>query len=102
MNNQTMHKVMVEGVGEVDGVGSGEILLAALLKRRIHFAYSCQAGNCGACKCKLIEGEVDTLPYSDGVLSVAERAAGLILACRVRPRSNLVIRRVMPAQAVDS
>ena len=63
-------------------VAQDELLLNALLSRGVRFAYSCQSGNCGACKCQLISGRVRQLPFSNEALSQTEREQGLILACR--------------------
>jgi ferredoxin-NAD(P)+ reductase (naphthalene dioxygenase ferredoxin-specific) len=72
----------------------GETLLAALLSQGIPFAYSCESGNCGACKCQLVCGEVGGLEYSEQALSAEESSKGIILACRSRVRSNLIVRRM--------
>ncbi len=84
--------VTIEGLGRRLRVEPGEILLTALLSRGVRFAYSCQSGACGACKCLLVAGEVGTLAYSDGALSPAEGQQGVILACRSRVQSDLTIR----------
>ena len=83
--------VTIDGLARQIEVGADEVLLDALLLRGVRFAYSCQSGNCGACKCHLVAGEVETLPFSEQALSPAERARGLILACRSQARSDLTI-----------
>lgn len=60
----------------------GETVLQAALAQGVAYPCGCQAGNCGACKSRLIAGEIEMLPCSDYALSPQERAAGLILACR--------------------
>jgi len=75
---------------------TGETLLTALLTQGVPFAYSCESGNCGACKCLLVRGEVEGLAYSEQALLPQERSAGVILACRSRVRSDLSIRRLPP------
>lgn len=94
----TVFQVRIDNLDRTVSIDGAQLLLSALLERGVRFAYSCQAGNCGACKCQLVAGEVDCLPHSDGVLSDAESARGLILACRARPRSDLVIRTIVAAQ----
>jgi hypothetical protein len=37
---------------------------------------------------------VHELEYSEHALSTAERSRGIVLACRVQPRSRVVIRRI--------
>lgn len=63
---------------------TGETILQSLLEAGVPFPHNCQSGNCGACKCELIEGDVLELPYSEYALSDAERAQNRILACRTQ------------------
>ena len=83
-------------VGHVDPVPvqPSDTLLASLLRAGLAFPFSCQNGNCGHCKCELLSGEVHELEYSEHALSTAERSRGIVLACRVQPRSGGVIRRI--------
>lgn len=69
----------------------GETVLAAALRVGIDFPHSCQAGNCGACRCRLAQGEVDIAPHSEFALSEAQRQSGQILACRAVPWSDCEI-----------
>ena len=72
----------------------GETVLGALLAHGIGFAYSCQSGNCGTCKCELVSGDILELEYSEHALSVDERARGIVLACRSQVWSDVVVRRL--------
>src|SRR4029453_12532603 len=78
----------------------GETLLDALLRHSVGFAYSCQAGNCGTCKCEYVSGEVFELEYSEHALSPAERARNIVLACRTQVWSDVAIRRLSPEGVV--
>ncbi|MBM3560058.1 MAG: 2Fe-2S iron-sulfur cluster binding domain-containing protein [Alphaproteobacteria bacterium] len=69
-------------------VAAGETILAAALRQGVDYPHGCQSGNCGACKSNLHDGEVELSPYSDYALTAAERAQGLILACRAVPWSD--------------
>jgi NADH oxidoreductase Hcr len=89
--------ITIENLHRQLSVAEDELLLTALLSRGVRFAYSCQSGSCGACKCRLVTGEVSTLAFSEQALSRTESAQGIILACRSRVRSDLVIRFVEPA-----
>ena len=73
---------------------AGDTLLAALLRAGLPFPFSCQTGSCGTCKCLLVSGEVHELAYSEHTLSRAERACGIVLACRSELRGDAVIRRI--------
>ena len=79
----------------------GETILAAALRAGMPFPYSCQAGNCGSCKCVLVEGEVLELEYSDSALSVAERMNGTILACRAQVFGEILIQH-LAGKAMDN
>lgn len=72
----------------------GETILANLLQAGVVFPYNCQSGNCGACKCELVEGDVLELPHSEYALSPEERARNLILACRTQVWGDCSIRKL--------
>jgi CDP-4-dehydro-6-deoxyglucose reductase, E3 len=66
-------------------------LLEAAADAALNLPHSCKGGNCGACKARLVCGEIH---YPNGPplgLSAAETAAGLILLCQARARSDLCI-----------
>ncbi len=64
-------------------------MLDAALDARINLPHSCKSGSCGACRARLLQGEVD---YPNGKplgLSESEAAEGLILLCQAHARSDL-------------
>lgn len=64
-------------------------LLHAALDAGIDYPFGCQSGNCGACKSRLLKGEVAMAPgYSEFALSDEERGRGLFLACRAAPTAD--------------
>ena len=68
-----------------------EPLLKAANDAALNLPHSCQGGSCGACKARLVRGEIE---YPNGKplgLSAAEIADGLILLCQARARSDLCI-----------
>jgi CDP-4-dehydro-6-deoxyglucose reductase/ferredoxin-NAD(P)+ reductase (naphthalene dioxygenase ferredoxin-specific) len=75
-------------------VQAGDTVLASLLRAGLPFPFSCQAGNCGTCKCELVSGDVHELEYSEHALSAAERARGIVLACRTQVWDDTVVRRI--------
>ena len=72
----------------------GQTVLDALLAHGVGFAYSCQAGNCGTCRCELVSGDIMELEYSEHALSADERSRGIVLACRSQVWSDVVVRRL--------
>ena len=69
------------------GAGAGHAARVAAA-RRARVPFSCQAGNCGTCKCEVVSGEVHELAHSAG--AVRRRAArGIVLpAARSRRTSS--------------
>ncbi|MFA5937720.1 MAG: 2Fe-2S iron-sulfur cluster-binding protein [Sinimarinibacterium sp.] len=51
--------------------------------------YSCRQGFCGACKVKLLAGQV-TMEVEDG-LTPADRTAGLVLACQAKAKQDVTV-----------
>jgi methane monooxygenase component C len=98
------HKVALtfEGSGRIDIAcrGDEDIITAAL--RQGHLLLSdCREGSCSTCRGFLVDGDYDhLLPHSPHALTDAEEEEGLILACRLRPSSDLEIDFDYPADRV--
>tara|TARA_B110000483_G_scaffold73974_1_gene92016 strand:- start:3130 stop:3513 length:384 start_codon:yes stop_codon:yes gene_type:complete len=84
--------IKLTGCSQSIFVDSQGVMLEALLRAGIVFPYACQSGVCGACKCKLVGGEVYLDSFSESALTGHERNQGLILACRARVLSDVIIR----------
>lgn len=69
-------------------VPEGVTILEAALADGIAYPHGCRSGRCGACKSRLVSGEVDLLDHSRFALSDEEKAQGLILACRAIPATD--------------
>ena len=63
-------------------------LLDVLLAQGLDAPYSCREGNCSACGCKLLEGQVSML--ANQVLEQQDLDDGWILACQSLPVSAVV------------
>jgi methane monooxygenase component C len=98
------HKVALtfEGADRIDIAcrGDEDIITAAL--RQGHLLLSdCREGSCSTCRGFLVDGDYDQLlPHSPHALTDAEEEDGLILACRLRPSSDLEIDFDYPADRV--
>lgn len=79
---------------------AGETILECLLQAGVAFPHNCQSGNCGACKCELVQGDVLDLPYSEYALSAEERSRNLILACRTQVWDDCTIRPLEAGEMV--
>ena len=84
-------QISLEPGGQSFTAAEDQTVLEAALAAGLLLPYGCRDGACGACKGKVISGDVDIGNVSAGALSDAERATGLALFCRARPRSDLVI-----------
>jgi propane monooxygenase reductase subunit len=73
------------------GVREGETVLNAAFRQGIALPHGCKEGQCSACKCVLLEGEVDLLKYSTFALNETERESGHILLCRSLPESDIEV-----------
>jgi NAD(P)H-flavin reductase/ferredoxin len=72
--------------------GRRQTILNAALDAGVPFPHVCGVGECGSCKCELLEGDVASDESSPDALGDDERARGLILACRSRPLSDVRLR----------
>lgn len=72
-------------------VGPDEPLLDAALKAGLNLPHSCKNGNCGACRGRLLSGDVGYPQGRPPGLSQAEADEGLILLCQARAVSDLCI-----------
>jgi len=74
---------------QFDLAAVGENILDAGMNNGVELPYSCKAGVCSTCKCKLVEGQVD-MDVTHG-LEPHEIEAGYILSCQAHPISDKVV-----------
>ncbi|MDH5300636.1 MAG: CDP-6-deoxy-delta-3,4-glucoseen reductase [Gammaproteobacteria bacterium] len=84
------YKIEIQPSGHHFDAEDGETLLEAGLRHGFNLPYSCRGGACGACKGKIVSGEVS---YEDDpiALSATERTAGMALFCQAIPSSDIVL-----------
>lgn len=83
--------VTIDGVTSRYEIKQGEekTLLEAALAAQIKMPYSCKAGVCATCRCKLVEGEVEMLNnYS---LEDWEIEKNYILSCQSLPKTKKIV-----------
>ncbi|GAB4120086.1 MAG: 2Fe-2S iron-sulfur cluster-binding protein [Rhodothalassiaceae bacterium] len=83
--------VRIKGHDAPVTVEMGRSILDSAIDQGGPFPYSCRAGNCGTCKCRLLSGEIEMSPFSEFALSPEEQEKGFILACRAVPWSDCEI-----------
>jgi len=86
-----MFTILISAINaRISAEESASILDAALLAG-VDYPFGCMEGQCGACKTRLISGEIDPGDHEGLGLSDEEIATGWFLACQARPRSDLEI-----------
>jgi NAD(P)H-flavin reductase/ferredoxin len=84
-------RVRFEPIGEEIECASDETVLDAAFRSGYNLAYGCREGQCSACKCFLMEGDVALKPYSNFALSDSEHENGYSLMCRAMPEQDLTV-----------
>jgi CDP-4-dehydro-6-deoxyglucose reductase len=69
----------------------GETILDAALRQGLAMPYGCRDGACGACRGKVLSGQVDHGKAQTHALSETDRAAGFALFCCASAQSDLCI-----------
>jgi ferredoxin-NADP reductase len=79
--------VKIDVNGEELQYNGKDTILEFFEDQDIPIAFACRSGVCGECKCKLIEGDVDSI--TDSGLTNTEKKENYILTCVSRPRTNI-------------
>jgi len=70
---------------------AGEGVLEAAMRNGITLPYGCRNGACGACKGKVLEGQVDYGQYAAHILPEFEKKNGFALFCQAKPLTDLIV-----------
>lgn len=68
---------------------SGQSILDAALAAHLDAPYSCKAGVCSTCRCRVLEGDVEMV--TNHALEDYEVRAGYVLSCQAMPLSARVV-----------
>lgn len=85
------HQVTLQPSGHCFSVADNVTILEAALDAGINLPYGCKNGACGACKGKVVAGQVDLGIAQDGALPADERVAGMALFCCATPLSDVTL-----------
>lgn len=85
------HQVTIQPSGHQFTVNEGDTLLAAALNAGFALPYGCRNGACGACKGKVLAGDVDLGAYQESALTPEDKTRGMALFCCATARSDLSI-----------
>ncbi len=95
------YQVTIQPSGHQFTVESGQTILEAALDAGFALPYGCRNGACGACKGKILAGEVDYGEHQEETLTLEEKNRGHALFCCARPLCDLVIEAKEVSAAKD-
>src|SRR5438445_13622036 len=81
-----------DGVTRFITCAADQTVADASYRQRINIPLDCRDGACGTCKAFCESGEYDGGTYIEDALSSDESAAGYVLPCSMKPKSDLVLR----------
>jgi propane monooxygenase reductase subunit len=85
-----MARIIFEPIREEIECDGDESILEASFRHGYSLVHGCREGQCSACKCYLLDGEVSLKPYSTFALSDSEHEQGYTLLCRAMPDDDEV------------
>lgn len=88
------HRLAITDWPEPVVVFPRETILDAILRAGVPISHGCRSGTCGACKARLVRGDVDLASHSIYALTARDRADGLVLTCRAYPTGDGEITRL--------
>ncbi len=84
------YKVTIENNQERYRCPEGQHLLQAMESQgKRSIPIGCRGGGCGVCKVRVTSGSYTKKPMSRDAITLSEEAAGIVLACRCFPSSDL-------------
>jgi CDP-4-dehydro-6-deoxyglucose reductase len=99
--SETEHTVRVLPHGRLIRVGTDRSVLDAALSAGLNLPHSCRSGHCASCRARLVSGEYF---YPNGrPLGITEEevAAGYVLLCQARARSDCVVEARLVASVTE-
>jgi len=75
-------------------------LLESLYAKDVKAPKGCHNGGCGVCKTKILSGEYESLVMSRKHISQEEEENGIVLACRVFPKSDMEIKFIAKVKKI--
>ena len=85
------HQVTIQPSGHQFIVEDDETILEAALREGFALPYGCRNGACGACKGRVLSGQIDYGMHSPNALKAEEKIEGRALFCRAKALSDLTI-----------
>lgn len=91
MTGTAVHNVRFEPLGVEMEVEEGETVLDAAFRQGISLMHGCKEGQCGSCKARMIDGDIELLKYSTFALPEYESDTGHVLLCRTHAFSDITV-----------
>jgi propane monooxygenase reductase subunit len=91
MPGAIVHTVRFEPLGIEMEVEEGETVLNAAFRQGISLMHGCKEGQCGSCKSRMIDGDIEMLKYSTFALPEYESETGHVLLCRAHAFSDIIV-----------
>ncbi|WP_374455438.1 benzoate 1,2-dioxygenase electron transfer component BenC [Nocardioides sp.] len=91
MSSHQVALAFEDGVTRFITCAEDQTVADASYRARINIPLDCRDGACGTCKATCESGEYDGGTYIEDALSADEAAAGMVLPCSMKPRSDLVL-----------
>lgn len=89
------YSVLIQDSGETFACdGSKNLLRAMEVLGRRGIPVGCRGGGCGVCKVRVTAGDFQTQKMSRACVSEDEEKAGVVLACKLFPTSDLALQVV--------
>ena len=91
------HRVKLAATGDEFFCGEEQHLLQGMQSLQIGLPMlklipvGCRGGGCGICRIRIAKGEYEAKKMSRKHIPEEDRARGVVLACRVNPRTDLLI-----------
>ncbi|KQV69531.1 oxidoreductase [Nocardioides sp. Root122] len=91
MSSHQVALAFEDGVTRFITCAEDQTVADASYRARINIPLDCRDGACGTCKALCESGDYDGGTYIEDALSPDEAAAGMVLPCSMKPRSDLVL-----------
>ena len=96
------HVVTLARSGEHFSCGEDQHLLQGMQTFRVGqpllrvIPVGCRGGGCGVCRIRILSGDYEAKKMSRKHIPEEDQARGIVLACRIYPRSELEIEVLVP------
>ena len=86
-----LHRIRIIDGAEFDCGQDERVLIAMERCGADDIGVGCRGGGCGICRIRVVNGDYKTGKMSRLRITDEDEAAGLVLACRLYPRSDLIL-----------